>query len=511
VLSWLLAWTPSLAGWRWPAAGVALLAALLCKETAIALAPIAALGAWVRRDSRRALIACTLWPLAPLAVYLALRQHVIGSLIAAPELRFSPLDNPLVELAAGERVHNALVLLARSFFLLLWPAKLSADYSLASLPLVVSPGPWILALALHLALVTAAWLARRRAPAVTLGLAVFYLGLLPTSNLLFPSATIFAERFLLVPALAVALPAAWVLARARDRPRARAALAAILVAGAARTIARLPDWRDDLTLFRAVAASYPRNAKAHYNVAVLLQRQGEARAALDEARVAVEIYPRYGDARALLSQLLLAAGDPAAALEVARTGVALLPHHEDLWNQLGQLHLARGQLEQAHAAFAGGFAQLPASYRLPFNLAMMELAASRPDAALPLLRHVLARADLPDANYALGRILLERGDPAAARPLLEKGLRSRWGDDARALLALAHLQSGAPQAALDVLGRPASPQAALVGAVALLRVGRRTEGQAVLSRLGIDGPGGCPPPDTPLGDVCRAALRGSGP
>jgi predicted Zn-dependent protease len=305
----------------------------------------------------------------------------------------------------------------------------------------------------------------------------------------------------------VALPAAWVLAGARDRRVARAALAAILVAGAARTIARLPDWRDDLTVFRTVAATYPRNAKAQYNLAVLLNREGQAGPALEHARLAVDIHPRFGEGRVLLSQLLLAAGDGGAALEVVRTGVALLPRHEDLWNQLGQLYLGRGELDKAHAAFAGGFAQLPASYILPFNLAMLELSAGRPEAAHPLLRHVLARADLPDANYALGRILLEGGDPAAARPLLEKGLRSaQYGPDAHTLLALAHLQTGAPQAALEALGRPASAEAALVGGVALLRVGRTAEGRAVLARLGIDGADRCPPSATPLGDICRETL-----
>jgi protein O-mannosyl-transferase len=147
VASWRLLWRPG-GSWRFAVAAFAVLSGLLCKETVVALALVGVLGNLLRGAPRREVLASLAVPVLPLILYFTLRHHVIGRFLSASEVGFAPLDNPLVELPAWERAGNGLVLLVRSLLLLAWPASLSADYSLASLPLVRSAWPVVAAAAL---------------------------------------------------------------------------------------------------------------------------------------------------------------------------------------------------------------------------------------------------------------------------------------------------------------------------------------------------------------------------
>lgn len=510
--------------WRTPAtprslalAGAAMLAALLAKETVILLPLVAALGVWLQGRPRRDVLLTLAALSVPVGLYFGLRYQVVGSFLAAPQVQIAPLDNPLVALAPFERAQNGLLLLARALGLLLWPATLSADYSLAAIPISRSAWTWLAALALHAGLLALAWARRRETPAWLLGAAFFYLGLLPVANVLFAGGTIFGERFLLLPALGIALPIAWGLARlAQGSPARRrwafGVLAILLMAGGVRTMARVGDWRDDLTLFRAAVEAYPQNAKANYNLAVLLQKTGQNIRALPYAERAVAIYPAYGDARVVLAQLLLDAGQPGQALEVLRQGVAATPRHEDLWVQLGQLHLRQGEAEEAGRAFAEGSARLPSSFGLAYNAAMVDLELGRLGAAEPRLRRALELTDLPDLHYPLGTIELARGDTAAALASFRRAFGSRpWGGAARVHAALAELELSRPRAALEVLAGVPGPEAAIVAAAALARSGERTRAAGVLSSVGLVATSACPPEHQPLGALCRQLVADLGP
>src|SRR2546428_14007700 len=73
---------------------------------------------------------------------------------------------------------------------------------------------------------------------------------LPTSNLLFPSGIVLAERTLYLPVLLVAALAGWVVQWALTRwppRRVGIAAAALLLGLLGRTVTRLPVWRDNRT------------------------------------------------------------------------------------------------------------------------------------------------------------------------------------------------------------------------------------------------------------------------
>ena len=95
-------------------------------------------------------------------VYLAIRAWVLSA-SGSPTPR-SPLDNPLIELGVGHRILTALWVLGRYLGLMIFPSRLSHDYSLGSLPRIESvsdPIAWAV-IAATLAAVVATALTFRR-------------------------------------------------------------------------------------------------------------------------------------------------------------------------------------------------------------------------------------------------------------------------------------------------------------------------------------------------------------
>lgn len=363
---------------RW-AAGLLLLVALGCKEQAVMVVPMAILVLlMVRRPAaaagsrgetrgtaggdagrgshggpalppepphplpstganllRRGILA--LAPLLPLglavALYLVARVTALGGLLG---------DIPQVvgrqAMGAGQMVWA----LGRAVELLVWPDGLTVTHA------VGAAGWHALAAAAALA-ATVALVGRRRSPAVVLGLAWFWLTLIPTLQAVaLPSAS-FAERHLYVMFAGLAPVTADLVAGAlprlgRPARLAAAALLAVAVTAlAARTVARNRDWRDNRTLFESALAVSP-SALAHLN----------------------------------LGNLARDSGDLATAAAHWRDAVALDPGDADALNQLGVLAAQAGRFAEAHALFARAVEALPTHAVAARNLARVEDRMGRP-------------------------------------------------------------------------------------------------------------------------------------
>ena len=130
----------------------------------------------------------------------------------------------------------------------------------------------------------------RRSRALALGIGIWILFLLPGANLLFPAGTMLAERLAYLPSLGACLIVGHLFARpvfgaGRNGGRRRGLVAIVVVLGllAARTVARNPDWHDNLTLARADVETVPRSAKLHGGVGIFLHADGDAKAAAETA------------------------------------------------------------------------------------------------------------------------------------------------------------------------------------------------------------------------------------
>ncbi len=161
-------------------------------------------------------------------------------------------------------------------------------------------------------------------------------------------------------------------------------------------------------------------------------------AAYRAARTAIAIDPGLAEAHLALGQALFGDRDYAAAraeLEIARVG---LPNSADLWQFLGHLEQSEGRWKKAREAFLRGFEIDPtalAQWVTVHYLHMRDYSEARRFIGIARAAHQGAPV-VPDAWLRFS----ERGDVAAARPVLETALAARSPADARVRGLLARLE-----------------------------------------------------------------------
>jgi protein O-mannosyl-transferase len=212
---------------------------------------------------------------------LALVRHAVLS--ALPLAQPVYVDNPLrgADFLTGR--WTAIKVVGLDLWLLLLPLGLSCDRSFDQIPLarLGDPLAWM-SLLLIVAILAVAILRYRKDRAVFWAAGFFGIALLPTANLVFPIGAMMAERFLYLPSVAFAVMAAALLYRLKNQQHAKIALAVLLVLYAGRTLARNPDWKDDLSLASADIQTAPRSFRLHDMLAKALFEQ-DARRNIDRA------------------------------------------------------------------------------------------------------------------------------------------------------------------------------------------------------------------------------------
>lgn len=267
--------------------------------------------------------------------------------------------------------------------LLLWPAKLFADYSPQAVHVHTTwdiehiPGLLFLFCVGILFFVS-----HQRSRTAAFGLWWFAIAIAPVANILLPTGILLAERTLLLPSvgimIAIASAVPWIEStpawRRRDvRFALGAALALVLTLGFSRSAERQYTWKDNYTVFHTLTVDAPMNFKAHYTAGGeafeekhALEGEREWRMALalnpDYAGVWVDLAHKYREAHvcraAVPAYLTALEKDPEIPLAEAGLVACYL--------ELAQWHNARSR---ARGAIAEGF------YRRAFEY-MIERADS---------------------------------------------------------------------------------------------------------------------------------------
>lgn len=305
---------------RWIAIAGCFLAALLVKETAVAL-PLLLMIVDFLNPGRRAPLWRTVWNDAPLYLllaavfggYLGLRYAVLGVVAGTMPAPALLGKSPAVRVATALRTWLDYIRL------MVWPRDLVAEYG----PNVRVAASWRDA-AVYLAiaaggavLASAAWL-RRRSPWWTAAVAWFAASVFVVSNLVVGVGVVLAERTLYLPSAALAFAAVPLTALGRRRPRAAVlALAAVTVLAVARTWTRTPVWRSTDALLTQLARAHPESFEAQSYLGDSAMRAGRPQEAVRHYAVAYGLVPdRYiGGSYA---RALVAVKDWAAAERVAR-------------------------------------------------------------------------------------------------------------------------------------------------------------------------------------------------
>ncbi len=373
----------------------AYLAALACKETALIFLPLLLLLPWIfpsiraRNESP--------FPSSPLFWTAALAMTAIYALALFVWFKRVGTHNPTPSIPA-ERAVLFFRCLLHYFRLLVFPAKLSLDYS-PPLRLRVFQAPFWLAasggLSLAILALRGAAVARPlRFPSVWVAL-----GLLPFLHLV-PLPQIAAERYLYLPLVGWSCLAAWGASKLAERLAERRwagrslrfSLGALLLAGL--VLARFNNlrWRDEMTLWRETLRVSPGSPVALNNLGSEHFRRGDATAA-----------ERYFS----------------RALELARAPNV----RSAACANLAVVAISRQRLEEALRRTAEAHREDPRSarpYRLEGQIFLMKKSYGK---AAEALSRALELAPYDSESYGLlGCLLAETGKNALAKESFRRAL-----------------------------------------------------------------------------------------
>ncbi len=396
--------------------GAALLG-MMSKESAVLAPLLCGLSDWALPShpdpGRRRRLFLYGGQLVMVGLYMAARVQALGALGIGGAIPF--VDNPAATAGAWRGRLTGVASVARYALLLVFPARLSADYSYDQIPVARGPlDAWVLAGALVIAAVAGGLWLRKRHPVA--GLALLWIGAssLLTTNLILFIGTLLAERLMYLPSLGVSLLAGWLVAVPRGR-HLRALLTAICftaaLGAAGRSAVRLRDWHDDFTLYRSAARTSPRSARIRYNLGNAYLRQEEYASAEENYRRALAIYPEFSDARANLGMALLQQGRSLEAVKLLEASVRAHPQQADLRVNLGMAYRAAGNLDRAEAEYRRALEIDPRSSKALNNLGAVARSRGLTDEAVDYLRRAVdlepgstvLRINLADALTAAGR------------------------------------------------------------------------------------------------------------
>lgn len=276
-----------------------------------------------------------------------------------PHLPNDRINNPLIEADVPHRVAGALRVYARGLGQIVFPLRLSGDYSFAAEPVpkrlifpesvVGGVGLFVAPLAgfatYAVALVREAWERKREtfvaAPSrrfamlclVAVALLWIPVAYFPHSNIPVLLPTVRAERFWYLPAVGASFLLAAAILFVLSRFRSRYVLYAVVAWFSFQALrARLHalDYTDDLVFWRATKNAVPDSAKAHLNYSVMVGARGDLEERLRENRRALEIAPKWPMAHVYLGDTLCRLHRPAEAWPAYVRGFELGPNDPNL-------------------------------------------------------------------------------------------------------------------------------------------------------------------------------------
>jgi tetratricopeptide (TPR) repeat protein len=397
-------------------------------------------GSGARGSSRvtRSVISVALF-LGVLILYIVVRREVIGTVTSTYG---TYATGALGSLALPLSIFGGYVVKV------LLPLRLAAEYD-APIPESFADSHVIGGLVAAALIAWAAWRYRRR-PDVTLGTAVFVLGLAPVLNVI-PIGEVSAERFLYFPSLGVALVFAVLVASAlRERfvplrvpslvnpwkmtgstASAVVAITLVIFVGAGvRTMVRNGDWRDEATLFAKNVRQDPNNPRAQANAARMAQRAGDVRGAIHAYERALEINPDYPVALNGLAEVYAGQGRYEEALPLIERALRISADEPKFINNLGSIYFETHRFDEAAAQFERALELDPAELRAHFNLGLVRMQQGSIDRARGHFeRAAEGGEDFYVAYYYLAAIEKIGGNESSARRYAEEFLSHHRAND----------------------------------------------------------------------------------
>jgi len=159
------------------------------------------------------------------------------------------------------------------------------------------------------------------------------------------------ERYLYVPSIGLALLLGELVAFAISaryqvvRILVPAVVGVVIILGLFQVEGRLPDWKNDDTLWSAALRVDPRDPLANHYRAIASGRRGDWSNALKAIEIAVRGNPDSGRFATTYAWVLLQTGNTAAAVREAERATAIAPYLPDAWFYLANARHKTGDYE----------------------------------------------------------------------------------------------------------------------------------------------------------------------
>lgn len=299
-------------------AAVSFFVALMAKENALTFLAVIPLTLYLFRGASLKQLGWVTGPLVlTFVVYLGIRLSVIGYLLGSGQEVTGIMNNPFYGTTFGEKYATIMYTLGQYVKLLFFPHPLTHDYYPYQVPII----NWLdaralVSWALYLGLLWIMIRQWKKRPIISWSIAYYIITLSIVSNIVFPVGAPMNERFLYMPSVGATVFMAYLiwdllpkaLVNFSWTKQANWALLGLLVIGfSLKSWARIPAWKDEMSLNRAAIQVSTNSARANSYMAYSLyqaglqtndqaQRKQLYEEALPYVNRALEIYPSYSDA-----------------------------------------------------------------------------------------------------------------------------------------------------------------------------------------------------------------------
>jgi tetratricopeptide (TPR) repeat protein len=340
--------------------------ALLSKEQAVMFPILATVYEhWYRSDRNQTSVGeklaryGVLWWLD--CAYLLARVRMFG-VVGGPSATMRP------HIPISQVLLSATVLFGEYVGKLFWPIRLSAYYGFHPITHLLS-SPVLFGVLAIVSCVTAFWVLEANRWVASYGIIWFILMLAPTLNVRWLGGdNAFAERYLYLPSVGFAWvigelgSRAWKSSYLPSRVLLSAAAALIGTLCAWRVVTRVPDWGDEVALFRGAVEISPEVHGSHFQLGRAYAKEGDLKSAEDEFRQAFQYAEddgRRAYALGALSEVYEHEGRYQDALRYGRRAVELYPSSK-LQITLGFIELSHfGLNDEAEKHFGAAVAMAP--------------------------------------------------------------------------------------------------------------------------------------------------------
>ncbi len=234
---------------------------------------------------------------------------------------------------------------------IVWPSGLCAYHPYPPMEDGLLPTYFYLAPLVLLSMIAIVWYFWDKYRMISFAFGFYLMGILPVLQLVPVGENIVAERYAYVSTAGLFILLAWMAhewEKQKKNPIGYIGLAVISVAFIIVTRERIPDWKNNLSLFRDVAEKYPNSAVAHNNTGYGYEQIKEYRKALDHYFTASSLRANYAD---VLYNIGSVYGEDLNMLDSGiyflHKAIAANPKKTEAYNNMGTFYYKKGILDSA--------------------------------------------------------------------------------------------------------------------------------------------------------------------